>query len=84
MAVLCSLGCKDKDGNPRTLPPNSEFTICEVCRANIAGWSRRRLIEAKSYADTLDVRVHRLHEVTDATAKSYVAQLKAKRRRRQH
>jgi hypothetical protein len=80
--VRCSLECVDREGSPRYCPPGSEYTICPTCRANIANWSTR-LQEAKNYFTQLGIRARRIGgEVLDATAGSYLAKLKAKRRRR--
>lgn len=79
--VRCSLDCVDREGNPRYCPPGSDYTICPVCRGNIGGWSLR-LQEAKQYLTQLEIRSRRIGEVTAATAGSYLAQLRIKRRRR--
>ena len=79
--LRCSLLCEDREGNPRYCPPGSEYTICPVCRGNIGGWTFR-LAEAKQYSTQLEIRSRRIGEVLHVTGRSYVAQLKSKRRRR--
>jgi hypothetical protein len=81
--VRCQFECKDKDGNPRYCPPDSEYTICAVCRSNMGGWVGK-LREAEAYFDRLGVRTRRLNEVCHPTGKGYVAHIIAVRKRRKH
>ena len=81
--IRCSLECEDRDGTPRYCTPGSDIPICSTCRANMGGWLGR-LLEARRYETQLEIRKRRIAEVNHPTAGSWVARLKARRRRLAH
>ncbi len=62
-AKLCSFGCE------RELRPNSKLDACDVCRANINSWERRRPAEVVIRRAKLNLYTTRMADVTGGRRK---------------